>query len=67
MLGIAVENNHDNPQHSARNIPNLCTKPAALSPENPSACNIGVLIIGIGFWGPLYSNYNNEPPPKKNR
>ena len=27
--------------------------------------NIGALIIGkirIGFWGPVYYNYNKEPP-----
>ena len=24
--------------------------------------NIGALIIRIGFWGPLYYNYNKEPP-----
>ena len=23
---------------------------------------IGALIIRIGFWGPLYYNYNKEPP-----
>ena len=26
--------------------------------------NIGALIIGIGFWGSLYYNYNEGPPPK---
>ena len=25
-------------------------------------CNIGALIIGIGFWGPLYYKYSREPP-----
>ena len=25
-------------------------------------CNIGALIIRIGFCGPLYYNYNKEPP-----
>ena len=24
--------------------------------------NIGALIIRTGFWGPLYYNYNKEPP-----
>ena len=24
--------------------------------------NIGALIIRIGLWGPLYYNYNKEPP-----
>ena len=24
--------------------------------------NIGVLLIGIGYWGPLYYNDNKEPP-----
>ena len=24
--------------------------------------NIGALIIRLGFWGPLYHNYNKEPP-----
>ena len=24
--------------------------------------NVGALIIGIGFWGPLHYNYNKEPP-----
>ena len=24
--------------------------------------NIGALIIRMGFWGPLYYNYNREPP-----
>ena len=23
---------------------------------------IGALLIRIGFWGPLYYNYNKEPP-----
>ena len=27
---------------------------------------MGALIIRIGFRGPLYYNYNAEPPPKKN-
>ena len=27
-----------------------------------SAVTIGALIIGIGFWGPLYYDYNKEPP-----
>ena len=27
-----------------------------------NAGNIEALIIGIGFWGPLYYNYNKEPP-----
>ena len=26
----------------------------------------GALMVLIGFWGPLYYNYNKEPPPKKN-
>ena len=26
--------------------------------------NIGALIIGIGFWGSLYYNYNEGPPPE---
>ena len=26
------------------------------------ACNIGALIARIGFCGPLYHNYNKEPP-----
>ena len=24
--------------------------------------SVGALIIGIGFWGPLYHNHNKEPP-----
>ena len=24
--------------------------------------SIGALIIRIGFWGPVYYNYNKEPP-----
>ena len=24
--------------------------------------NIGALIFGIGFWGPLYCTYNKDPP-----
>ena len=24
--------------------------------------NIGALIIGIGFWGPVYYSSNKEPP-----
>ena len=24
--------------------------------------NVGASIIRIGFWGPLYYNYNKEPP-----
>ena len=27
-----------------------------------SSCNMGALIIRIGFWGPLYYNDNKEPP-----
>ena len=27
--------------------------------------NIGALAIRIGFWGPLYFNYNKDPPQKK--
>ena len=26
------------------------------------AVNIGTFIIRIGFWGPLYCNFNVEPP-----
>ena len=27
--------------------------------------NVGALIIGIGFWGPIYCNYKyNKEPPK---
>ena len=26
---------------------------------------IGALMIRIGFGGPLYGNYNKDPPPKK--
>ena len=26
--------------------------------------NIGALMISIGFWGPLYYNYNDKEPPK---
>ena len=28
----------------------------------PNEINTGALIIRIGFWGPLYDNYNKEPP-----
>ena len=28
------------------------------------APHIGALIIATGFWGPLYYNYNKEPPKK---
>ena len=33
-------------------------------PETPNlqTTNIGVLMVRIGFWGPLYYNYNKEPP-----
>ena len=27
-----------------------------------TAYNVGALIIRKGFWGPLYYNYNKEPP-----
>ena len=27
--------------------------------------NVGVLIIRIGFGGPLYHNHNEDPPPQK--
>ena len=27
----------------------------------PHSGNIGALIIRLGFWGPLYYNYNKEP------
>ena len=27
-----------------------------------SDLHIGALIIRVGFWGPLYHNYNKEPP-----
>ena len=30
--------------------------------EDSIVANIGALIIRIGFWGPLYYNYNKEPP-----
>ena len=33
-------------------------------PPPPNEINTGALIIRIGFWGPLYDNYNKEPPPK---
>ena len=26
--------------------------------------DIGASILRRGFWGPLYHNYNKEPPPK---
>ena len=26
----------------------------------PRGCNIGALIVRIGFWGPLYYSYNKE-------
>ena len=29
-------------------------------------CNIGVLIIRIGFWGIFYCNHNKDPPPPPN-
>ena len=32
----------------------------ATTPFRP--CNLGALIIGIGFWGPFYYKYNKEPP-----
>ena len=32
---------------------------AAFRAEQP---NIGALMIRIGLWGPLYCNYNAEPP-----
>ena len=28
----------------------------------PVLSNIGALIIRIRFWGPVYHNYNKEPP-----
>ena len=38
--------------------------PPKLSPigNNDSVTNIGALVIRIGFWGPLYPNFNKEPP-----
>ena len=27
--------------------------------------NIGVLMIRVGFWGPFYYNYSEEPPRRK--
>ena len=27
-----------------------------------SRINIGAFIIRVGLWGPLYYNYNKEPP-----
>ena len=33
--------------------------PATLTKQRP---NIGALIIRIRFWGPLYYNFNQEPP-----
>ena len=31
-------------------------------PQGRHRGNIGALIIRIEFWGPLYYNYNKEPP-----
>ena len=27
--------------------------------------SVGALTIRVGFWGMLYCNYNEDPPPKK--
>ena len=35
-------------------------RPAA--PEQDIVSNVGALIIRIGFWRIIYSNYNKEPP-----
>ena len=37
-------------------------KPSTPNPKTDVATAIGALIIRIGFWGPLYYNYNKEPP-----
>ena len=36
-------------------------------PPKPKRATIGALIIRIGFWGPLYYDYNKEPPPQKKK
>ena len=33
--------------------------------QNIRQLTVGALINWIGFWGSLYSNYNQDPPPKK--
>ena len=44
----------------SRNTHGLSTpKPETLNRRNP---NIRASIIRIGFWGPLYYIYNEEPP-----
>ena len=39
---------------------------AALGPgsERKETCNVGALIIRIGFGGIVYYNYYNKEPPK---
>ena len=45
-------------------------RPEDVHPETPrlhdhQVYSIGALIIRIGFWGPEYYTYNNEPPTRK--
>ena len=35
---------------------------ADLSVKKAQSARVGALISRIGFWGPLYYNYNKEPP-----
>ena len=39
----------------------IATKPSTQLASYDKTDKIGALIIRIGFWGPLYSNYNKEP------
>ena len=36
--------------------------PRPLHLITPKTSDVGALIIRIGFWGPLYYNYDKEPP-----
>ena len=40
----------------------MCYSLGAATCEYPGVSNIGALISRIGFWGPLYYDYNKEPP-----
>ena len=42
------------------NLPAITPDPTI--PASEATQNIGALIIRIGCWGPLYYNYDKEPP-----
>ena len=52
-------NQRHNDNHNHINIPTPLA--GSLVSSKPQPCTVGALIIRIGFWGPFYCNYNQEP------